>query len=773
MKNKLLPIVFVVMLLLTVGFATAAYDLAIAETGIVPANPVEGVSVEFSATISNLGPDNFTSSDNAKIQFTYGTGDQDILDINDTIAIGDQIIYQTNYTYTSAGTYPVLVELVSMNNDSTSTNNNDSFTIVVAEQEINVSLLDYNISALRGASVSSTKAVTNSGNVDTDVIFHKGIFTNEANTDALSSSEVILSLANATIPADDSVDLEVTAEPSVTRLPGTYTGIVSVELANGTVLDTSTVTIVVQNNAPTITAINDQTVVEGNEFTYQVVANDIEGEALNYHISGPSDMLISNTGLISGWTATGIQTANVVVTVGDGYDNSTESFQIEVLQNIPQIEIIGDEILVGGSEQERGEQISTVVTIKNTGTQTLSNLSAHLSGTSSTTSTMATKYAASVSIADTILAPGASTTASIILTVPENQDSREESIGRLVVNANGDDNAVTDNDYIKMQAKSYLKISDVRVEVGNDDKKLSDGDTFNENDLQEGATVTVTLTLDNLYTESDYDIENTYFEIESDESDWNIDEKSTKKDIREDHSKDIQVSFVIGSDLDEENTDVVIRAYGDDRQNYFEHYDEWTISFEIQKENDEVSIKSWTWTNEPITCDDNYANLRVTIKNTGTDDQDEVMLEVASEKSELGYAKRIRDISLDSDDSKVETFQIPIKDIKEGSYFLTLRTYYNTDEKSDEEVINLDVGSCIDTSPKGNDDSSGTKDNGGTTVITTPPTLPNTGATPIYGQPVNKIEQFTSSIWYIILLIIVVVLLLIIVITMAVRLASK
>jgi len=90
MKNKLLPIVFVVMLLLTVGFATAVYDLAIAETGIVPANPVEGVSVEFSATISNLGPDNFTSSDDAQIQFSYGTGDVEVLDINDVIAIGDQ-----------------------------------------------------------------------------------------------------------------------------------------------------------------------------------------------------------------------------------------------------------------------------------------------------------------------------------------------------------------------------------------------------------------------------------------------------------------------------------------------------------------------------------------------------------------------------------------------------------------------------------------------------------------------------------------------------------
>ena len=778
MKNKILPIVFVVMLLLTIGIASATYDLAITNTAYSPTSPVEGVNVDFVTTITNLGPDNFSPSlgDSATIAINYGNAlPVTVISINDELVAGDQMDYDSTYNYATNGTYTVITKLSDMNNDNLTTdNNNDTYTIVVAAEVLDVSILDYSLSAFRGDTDDATKSVVNNGNTEVAITFNAGTFTLIGGSDVLSISEVSIDPLSATLAPGASVDLKMSTNPILTRTPGTYEGELQVRQVGGNMLDNSTATIIVKNNAPAIIAIDNQVQIESVEFTYQVLASDVEGETLEYFISGPtSDMVIDSTGLISGWTPAGVQIVNILVTVGDGLSNSTEAFQIEVLQDVARIEIIGDEITMGSNEQNRGEQISQTVTIKNTGTQTISNMSVSLSSSSSTTTIIATTYSASVSMADSSLAPSATTTATIYLTVPETQDAKKENIGRLVVTADGDSLSITDNDYISLEAKSYLKIKEIVVEVGSDDKSLDDGETFDEDDLEEDSQVSFTVTLENLYTEDDFEIEDVYFEVESDESDWDIDDESSKKDIRENDDKDIEVTFVIGTDLDEESTDVVIRVFGDDKENSFEHYDEWIVTFEIEKENDEISIKSWFWTNTPVDCNDNYANLEVTIKNTGLDDQDDVTFEVTSDSSELDYTKRFRNIDLDTDDSKTIALQIPIDGESEGSYFVTLQTYFDGSDESEDEMITLDISACSTGSSSG---SSGTTTGNTGGITTTPPTLPPTttpGTTPFYGESVSATERFTSSAAYLVLLIAIVALLLIIVITMAVRFAIK
>jgi len=84
------------------------------------------------------------------------------------------------------------------------------------------------------------------------------------------------------------------------------------------------------NIAPVITSTPSLTGTIGTAYTYTVTATDADGDTLTYAVVGPTGMVISNAGIISGWTPVAAGTYAVVVTVSDGKDPVTQSFNIEV-----------------------------------------------------------------------------------------------------------------------------------------------------------------------------------------------------------------------------------------------------------------------------------------------------------------------------------------------------------------------------------------------------------------------------------------------------------
>ena len=85
------------------------------------------------------------------------------------------------------------------------------------------------------------------------------------------------------------------------------------------------------NNAPSINSIPATSSVVGTTYTYNVEANDADGDSLTYSItSGPSNMTInSSTGVVS-WTPTATGDYNVNLKVSDGVLFDTQSFTITV-----------------------------------------------------------------------------------------------------------------------------------------------------------------------------------------------------------------------------------------------------------------------------------------------------------------------------------------------------------------------------------------------------------------------------------------------------------
>jgi len=251
--------------------------------------------------------------------------------------------------------------------------------------------------------------------------------------------------------------------------------------------------------------------------------------------------------------------------------------------------------------------------------------------------------------------------------------------------------------------------------------------------------------------------------VESSDNDWDIEEESDEENLKEEDDFDFVVKFTIDDDLDDDETDVTIKVFGNDEEENFEHYDELTFSFEIDRERDEVRIISVDFNKNSYSCSDRYAEVDVKFKNTGTDDQDEVRIELISD--DLDWHKRLIDIELDEGDSETETFKIDLSEA-EGTkeYFVDITAYVETDEETDSEVAFFTYN-CGTTTDSGStttnpNNPSNPVDSGNTVVVVTPPTdseVTGNSGNVVYGEPVGTFDDFRGSTLYILLLIAVII----------------
>jgi len=85
------------------------------------------------------------------------------------------------------------------------------------------------------------------------------------------------------------------------------------------------------NNAPVIVTVSLPNAVVGTAYITTVVATDADDDALTFSLlSGPTDMVISEAGAISGWTPAAEGTEDVTVAVTDGTDAMTADYTITV-----------------------------------------------------------------------------------------------------------------------------------------------------------------------------------------------------------------------------------------------------------------------------------------------------------------------------------------------------------------------------------------------------------------------------------------------------------
>jgi len=102
------------------------------------------------------------------------------------------------------------------------------------------------------------------------------------------------------------------------------------------------------NTAPVITTTSLPNALVGYAYTATVVATDVDAaDVLTFSlVSGPTDMVISEAGVISGWTPTAVGTEDVSVAVTDGTDSVSADYTItiELLNTAPVITVIADQV---------------------------------------------------------------------------------------------------------------------------------------------------------------------------------------------------------------------------------------------------------------------------------------------------------------------------------------------------------------------------------------------------------------------------------------------
>ncbi|MEN8120612.1 MAG: choice-of-anchor Q domain-containing protein [Bacteroidota bacterium] len=163
----------------------------------------------------------------------------------------------------------------------------------------------------------------------------------DADGDALTFSATNLpSFATLTDNDDGTADIALAAQIGDA---GSYTDIV-VTVSDGTDTDTETISITVNpaggNSAPVLDAIGDQTLTEGEIVDVNVSASDIDGEALIFTAANlPSFATLTDNGngtailrLVPKSGDYGNYT-NIRITVSDGVNEDTETFDIVVSQS--------------------------------------------------------------------------------------------------------------------------------------------------------------------------------------------------------------------------------------------------------------------------------------------------------------------------------------------------------------------------------------------------------------------------------------------------------
>jgi len=671
--------------------------------------------------------------------------------------IGDTITTKVNHTYTQSGEFTVTATINVA--DADTNDNTKSIDIKVENVEYDFDMTAASVNIKQGEIATSNLVIANNGNSDVSISLDTTSLTNASNTISTNKIDLTIdgceSTNNCVIAAG--VTKDVTVKIDLTDsfpTPAIYTGDLELSYNDGlsSRTITSDLTAIVSDLAPSIEVINNQITTIGQEFTYQVVSTRPGNLPLTYNLTtSPSGMTIDQTGKIS-WIPTTAQTnVPVTVKVSDSEGSDTESFTITVKADTAEVTITPTAILLGGSDAIRGSPVSQTAVIKNTGTQTLNNIVFSLKNSrgldfadeDATTLTV-------ISGATSSLEPNQEITVKIDSIIPLDRTSRETLFGSLIVDAQSNNVAIQKVEQINMEAKSYLKIDKVKIEINGDDETVDDGDDV---EVKVGDKIVLRVTLENDYSSSeDVELENVYFETTADDSDWDFaDEESDEEDIKENDDETFEISFTIDDDMDDDSSDILIQAYADDGDEDFEHYAELEFSLEVDKEDDEITISSMSFAQSQIRCTDSTATLTVRIKNTGTDDQSDSAVQVSS--SSFNYNKKYSDIDLDEGDSSTRSFVIPVpSNIKEGDYTFTVKSYYKDTKQTDADTVKLTV-ICPTNDGSSNNGGITTPDNNNNGAIVVQPTNPSTNQ-PTYGEPIQGTTPFMSSTLYTGLLII-------------------
>jgi hypothetical protein len=419
---------------------------------------------------------------------------------------------------------------------------------------------------------------------------------------------------------------------------------------------------------------------------------------------GASAVNVDVTTNIPATQVTGTYTGTVTANYGSG--TATSTLSITVRDPLHEVKVGGDEVNLGSATQERNATLQQSFTVQNSGDYS-EQVDLTLSGIKS-------KYNAQLSTAQFTLQPGQIQQVTVTLVVPDDQSSGKQKIGNIQVVYNQQTSTIP----LNLETVSKLEIDEIETEVGGEesDSNLDDGETLSE-EAKPGDEIEFQIKVKNLFTSSEgFKIEDITIEVIPDDDDIDEEDLSEKFDVKADRiSSQKTLTIKVPEKFNEGEYDVDILIEGQDENNAV-HTIEWTVTFKVEKDKNDVRISEASFGAETLSCV-RSTDLRIVIANYGSEDQEEAALAIFS--SELGINENVQDIYLDSDyeDSDndfTKTITVSVGDnFAAGTYPITIKVFRDTDREMDQKIINLKVEDCPVSEPEDTSD---------TTVVITPPT---------------------------------------------------
>jgi hypothetical protein len=306
---------------------------------------------------------------------------------------------------------------------------------------------------------------------------------------------------------------------------------------------------------------------------------------------------------------------------------------------------------------------------------------------------------------------------------------------------------------VYMQAENKLEFnSDSTIAIGDQDAvRLRDNKEYDG--VRRDDKITLSVVLENKFSGSgdcdeegeDCDIEDIELELSPENSDFD-DDSTDFNDMRSGDEDTETLSFDIPDDVDDDDYDFELFVVGTD-ENGARHGDHLEFTLTVEVPRDEVLISSATVSPSELSCLARKASLRVSIENTGTDDQDRAAILIDSPRLDLKQS--IYNIVLDEGDLETKTFDLILpNDVEPGVYYITVIANYDNTKESDRQSATLVIKECVtepvddeeDVTPDEDEDDSNVE------VITIPPT---TGL--VIGEDKEK-DSFLNSEAYVLLL---------------------
>ncbi|MDP3766190.1 MAG: putative Ig domain-containing protein, partial [Nanoarchaeota archaeon] len=244
-----------------------------------------------------------------------------------------------------------------------------------------------------------------------------------------------------------------------------------------------------------------------------------------------------------------------------------------------------------------------------------------------------------------------------------------------------------------------LLISNLDVKVDGKTSKNIQNNTGISKKAKPGSKVEFKLEIENLFTrEEGLKIEDISAEVAIEDIDDgdDLDNDAKEFDLKAGKKEDVKIGFDIPLEVDEDNYDIIIDVEGKD-ENGTTHRISYNLKIEVKKENHEIRIIKSALTPPTIQCQ-RQISLDTEIINTGSNDEDDVRLEVASPS--LDISSLIKGISLnegDEDNTFVKLIKYSIsQDVLPGTYPITINAYYD-DKLSGTKTAELAVQECEQT----------------------------------------------------------------------------